>query len=95
MGHPVVSDIIIHIRDKKWFWLNGNRSSRPKVISPETRNCIECIDLKKVTSEVYCKEFSQKMLTQLCSVTYANVKLNKDVNIAIYFEQHDSRYRAT
>ena len=55
----LVSDIIIHIRDKKWFWLNGNRSSRPKVISPETRvmspeilshvaqNFIECIDLKK------------------------------------------------
>ena len=25
----LVSDIIIHIRDKRWFWLNGNRSSRP------------------------------------------------------------------
>ena len=30
------------------------------------------------------------MLTQLCPVTYANVKLNKDANIAVYFERHDS-----
>ena len=30
------------------------------------------------------------MLTQLCPVTYANVKLNKDANNAVYFERHDS-----
>ena len=30
------------------------------------------------------------MLTQLCPVTYANVKFNKDANIAVYFERHES-----
>ena len=51
--------------------------------------------LLALAKSIYCKEFSQKMLTQLCPVTYAKVKLNKDANIAVYFERHDSRYRAT
>ena len=32
------------------------------------------------------------MLTQLCPVTYANVKLKKDANIAVQFERHDSDF---
>ena len=32
------------------------------------------------------------MLTQLCPVTYANVKLKKGANIAVYFERHDSDF---
>ena len=32
------------------------------------------------------------MSTQLCPITYANVKLNKNANIAVYFERHDSDF---
>ena len=59
----------------------ARKSSRPKSYRPKPESC--ALKFYRV------HKLKKKMLTQLCPGTYANVKLNKDANIAVHFERHD------
>ena len=54
----------------------------PEILSHVARNFIECINLKKSNISSKSKGINSQNVD---SLTYANMKLNKDSNIAVHF----------